>query len=545
MPSGAPKSLEATAFALALSNTRRRAELRKQVGRWQTQRDELASFIPVVYKTDEGLPALPPPHLRPVVEAITADSLGDTLIIAPPGSIKTNTLIAACNWWIGRDSTQHIGFFSNTDRQAYRRSVAVRDVIARNASYAAIFPEIVPDFRKGWAEFEWFVERPDAADKDATLMAAGVGSAIQGSRLERLLFDDIADKRNMATALQREKVRDWLVEQAMTRRGPRSRAIMICTRWHAEDPAAWAIAQGWHVIRIAAVNYDDDPDGVSYWPERWPIWKLACPGDAHEQAVDVSRTLAPNPVAWTASDEQPSSPCWVERDADGTILAQGVCWKKRLGARSFNLTYQGVTADDESAIFKRVNWRYYERTELPHGLPEGVSLANASAFLDLAHEEKTENDYTALAIWTWHAPRFYVLDVYRVKLRFPDLLALLRLLFGMTPGEGMAPPTFGKYYGWPIVIEEVSNSLPLIQSLEQELSGIVRFKIGGNSKIARAHASVPYQESGNCYLPADAPWVPDFVEEHAIFPAGEHDDMLDTTTMALLHYTKGGQLATF
>ena len=42
----------------------------------------------------------------------------------------------------------------------------------------------------------------------------------------------------------------------------------------------------------------------------------------------------------------------------------------------------------------------------------------------------------------------------------------------------------------------------------------------------------PFVESGRMVLPESHDLLSDFLQEHAKFPAGAHDDMVDTTTMA-------------
>ncbi len=516
-PAGVDAAL-ALAFAKQSAMERQRATLREEVDQWENERDSLASFIPAVFLTDAGVPAIPPVHLRRIIEVLEDDSLGDTLIIAPPGSAKTNTLIGACAWWLGNDPSQHLGFFSNTDRQAYRRSVAVRDTVTRNGKYTAIFPEVLPDRGKGWAEFEWFLRRPDVSDKDATFMAAGVGSAIQGSRLDRILLDDIADERNMATQLQRDKVRYWLQHEVMTRRAPRSRAVMICTRWHEEDPAAWAIEQGWRVIHLPALVTQEDGGYGSYWPGRWPLTKLACPGDHHGQAD----------AAWEPSEEQPNPPCWVERAPDGRIVAQGNCWKFILGARGFELVYQGNAAPEEGAMFKRTKWNWYEI--MPARTPRG------GTFVDTATSGK--GDFFAFATWRTSGAGFYLERVYNQRIRFNDQVTELTYERARTQRED-------EEIGLPIYVGAEPKAQALIDSLNKLLGGVIGVSENDASKVARAEAGVPYQEAGNLYLPLQlenetkAEYIDRcgdieaFIAQHASFPGGAHDDMVDTTSLMI------------
>ena len=72
-----------------------------------------------------------------------------------------------------------------------------------------------------------------------------------------------------------------------------------------------------------------------------------------------------------------------------------------------------------------------------------------------------------------------------------------------------------------------------MDTLTSTISGIVEVNPEGG-KEARAWAVQPQAEAGNVYLPEGAPWLVDFVEEFANFPLGKHDDIVDSSTQALL-----------
>lgn len=323
-------------------------------------RTKLAVFLATVFKTDTGAPAVPPRHsLEKFIPALTDDSLGHTLIIAPPGSAKTLTVMAAVAQWIGQDPTQHIGYITNTTFQARQRSVAVRDTVT-SPVFRKMFPAVVANKSKGWSEDDWFVDRPDISDKDPTFTAAGVGSPVLGARFDRVILDDIADEENMLTRRSREKVIGWLNRTVMTRLTPHGRAIMICTRWAENDPAAWAEERGWHVVHIPAL----DENGQSYWPQHWPTADL-------------------------------------------------LLRKSHMDARSFTLVYQGVVVDDTSAIFKRDWWKRW------HILPDDTSLGGI--FVDLAHTTSDNRDYSVILVARASKTGLYLLDLIRVRVEFPEL----------------------------------------------------------------------------------------------------------------------------
>lgn len=442
----------------------------------------------MVHRTDEGKPALPPRHLiEKVLPAVEDDSLGHTLIVAPPGSIKTNTMVGACAWWLGHDPSLHIGYICSNVSHATARSLAVRDTIEQNPLYQSVFPAVKPNKSRGWAQDAWYLERPNLADKNASFLAAGVQEArtILGCRFDRVVLDDIADADNMKSETQRKDLARWLGATFMPRLHPaRGRAILIMTRWHEEDPAQWALDRGWSYVHIPAL----DERGESYWPEYFPASFLACPGDNHPED---------NPKC---------------------------CMKRMIGPTDFAQQYQGEVSNEASQVVRREWWRTYDPGEWGRDAPD---LSRGAIFVDLAHEEKTTADYTVLAPWAACPGGFYAMKEFvRERMSFPEVE---RRLIGLRA-----------IYRWPIIIEETSGSKPLIQSLRaQGLWGVIGMRPEG-SKLSRLQAVAHEIEYGRCYLPR-AHWTEAFISEHAAFPLGRHDDMVDTTAMMLLWNTQGGR----
>jgi len=60
----------------------------------------------------------------------------------------------------------------------------------------------------------------------------------------------------------------------------------------------------------------------------------------------------------------------------------------------------------------------------------------------------------------------------------------------------------------------------------------------GNDKLARVHAISPLFESGMVWAPEES-WAEELMEECAAFPNGEYDDLVDSTTQALMRYRQG------
>jgi predicted phage terminase large subunit-like protein len=57
----------------------------------------------------------------------------------------------------------------------------------------------------------------------------------------------------------------------------------------------------------------------------------------------------------------------------------------------------------------------------------------------------------------------------------------------------------------------------------------------GNDKQMRLFAQSAVISDGRVWLPAAAPWLPDYDRELTTFPGTKYDDQVDSTTQALNH----------
>ncbi len=444
-------------------------------------RDDLAIYLSLTHRTDDGTAAMPPKHLMDyVIPAIEDDTLGDTVIIAPPGSIKTNTLMGAVEWWLGRDPTCHCGYVCSTGPEAVKRSLAIRDTIELNPSYMAVFPGILPNKDRGWSQDAWYLQRPNTGDKNPSLLAVGVGGALIGARLHRTVYDDLSDDENTKTDLQRKAVWRFLAEIGKTRMHPTlGRQVMIGTRQHEEDAIGYAIDRGWHQIRIPAL----DEQGESYWPSYFPAPWLACPNDEHATS---------------------GGQC---------------CIKRELGTQGFARQYMGQVYNEESSIFKRQWWR------IADGVPEDRPLRGCIT-IDTAgwDNRSTSADFACCAVWWTDGVEFWCEEVRRGRWSFAE--------------AKQVATEMRDEYDVPIVVEDVPWARPLIQSLQEDVGwGIIPWKVQGRSKQNRAESKAPLVERGIVYLVRGA-WNEAFIAEHAAFPDGRNDDQVDTTAMALTYLTQ-------
>jgi predicted phage terminase large subunit-like protein len=64
----------------------------------------------------------------------------------------------------------------------------------------------------------------------------------------------------------------------------------------------------------------------------------------------------------------------------------------------------------------------------------------------------------------------------------------------------------------------------------------------GNDKHARVNSVAPLFESGMIWAP-EQKFAEEVIEECAAFPYGDNDDLVDSTTQAVMRFRQGGFLA--
>jgi predicted phage terminase large subunit-like protein len=86
-----------------------------------------------------------------------------------------------------------------------------------------------------------------------------------------------------------------------------------------------------------------------------------------------------------------------------------------------------------------------------------------------------------------------------------------------------------KASGAPLVFELRAMGIPVQEYVPSK----------GSDKIARLNAVADIFASGRVWVP-NTHWAEELVEEVASFPSGDHDDLVDSMTQALLRYRRGG-----
>jgi predicted phage terminase large subunit-like protein len=139
---------------------------------------------------------------------------------------------------------------------------------------------------------------------------------------------------------------------------------------------------------------------------------------------------------------------------------------------------------------------------------------------DTAFKEGEETDYSVCTVWAETDAGYYLLEVWRGRVEYPEL-------------KRQAVALDAKWNPELVLIEDKASGQSLIQELRRDTKMPLRAIKVDRDKKSRAHAVTGLIEAGRVYLPERAPWVADFLDEVCAFDQGSHDDQVDSMTQAL------------
>jgi len=323
--------------------------------------------------------------------------------------------------------------------------------------------------------------------KGGDYFAIGVGGAVTGKGADLLIIDDPHSEQEAALAAVNpevyDKVYEWYTSGPRQRLQPGGAIVIVMTRWAQRDLTG-------QVLKNAALRGENDweviefpailPSGNPLWPQFWSIAEL----EALRQELPNSK--------WQAQ-------------------------------------YQQNPVGNESAIVKRDWWQWWEEDDPPH-----CDFILQS--WDTAFEKHQRADYSAGTTWgifdnpkDGNRPNIILLNTYKKRVEWVDL-------------KRDVLQEYKEYDPDALIIEKKATGAPLIYELRAMGIPVQEFTPSkGQDKIARLNAVSDIIASGKVWVPKTR-WAEELVDEIAAFPSGEHDDLVDATTLALMRFRQGGFL---
>tara|TARA_R110000824_G_scaffold286048_4_gene474191 strand:- start:1001 stop:2452 length:1452 start_codon:yes stop_codon:yes gene_type:complete len=317
-------------------------------------------------------------------------------------------------------------------------------------------------------------------DRGGMYYAVGVGSNLAGRGGDLIVIDDPHSEQTAMSTNGFDDAWDWYTGGPRQRLQPNGAIVLVMTRWSDKDLTG-------QLMRSQGRDKDADkweivelpaimPSGKSCWPEYWPLKDL----EAVKASIPTSK---------------------------------------------WNAQYQQNPTGDETSILKREWWNLWEKKQVP-------ALEYVIQSYDTAFSKRETADYSAITTWGVFypnesgTPNLILLDSQKGRWDFPELKQI----------------AFDLYKFWDpetVIIEAKATGTPLTHELRNMGIPVVNFTPSrGNDKLSRVHSVAPLFESGMIWAP-DETWAEELIEECAAFPNGEYDDLVDSTTQALMRYRQG------
>ena len=306
--------------------------------------------------------------------------------------------------------------------------------------------------------------------------STGVGGGITGQGADILIIDDpIKDRAEANSPTIREKLWDWYTSTAYTRLSPGGGVIVMATRWHTDDLIG-------RLIQKMQEGSGDDFNVITY-----PA--IAEHDEPHRKAGE-----ALHPERYD--------------------LEQLNAIRQTIGPQDWSALYQQRPVPEGGAVFKIDAFKRWNSTNLPPAFDQILGS------WDMTFKDSKSSDYVVGQVWGRKGVDLYLLDLFRGQWDFTKTLEMFALMTAKYP----------RTHRW--LIEDKANGSAIISVLKKQIHGITPIT-PTESKLERAYAVTPLIEAGNVYIPESATWLANFEDELLNFPAGAHDDQVDSMTQAL------------
>ena len=315
--------------------------------------------------------------------------------------------------------------------------------------------------------------------------AVGVGGALAGRGANLCIIDDPVSEQDALSPTALDNIYEWYTSGPRQRLQPGGSIIIVMTRWSIRDLTA-------KVLQKQAEGGADQWEVVEF-PAIFP---------------ETDNVLWPE--------------FWSREELEGV--------RASIPVSKWNAQYLQNPTAEEGAIIKREWWNVWEADAPP---PCDYIIQS----YDTAFTKSERADFSAITTWgifypdEGDEPAIILLDAEKGRWEFPELKdAALRLYKDYDPDM--------------VLIEQKASGTPLTHELRQMGIPVSAFTPGrGADKFSRMNACAPVFESGMVWCP-ETRWSEEVVEECAAFPNGEHDDLADSMTQAILRFRQGGFIRT-
>ena len=360
-----------------------------------------------------------------------------------------------------------------------------------NTELAVRFGRKVRNLIETEAYYEIFPETKLKADDKAAgrwgteaggeYFAAGVGAAVTGRGADLFIIDDPHSEQDALSEGAFDNAYEWYTSGPRQRLQPGGAIILVMTRWGTKELTG-------KLMKAQANDMMSDEWEVVEFPAIMPSDKPLWPEFWNKD--DLLKVKAALPVA------------------------------------KWNAQWQQQPTATEGAIVKREWWQPWEKEDVP---PVKYIMQS----YDTAFSKKETADYSAITTWGVFQPEeggadhIILLDARRGRYNFPEL-------------KEVALEEYDYWEPDMVIIEAKATGTPLTDELRRTGIPVLNYTPAkGRDKVTRMHTVAPIFEAGMVWAP-EKKFADEVIEECAAFPNGDHDDFVDSMTMALIRFRQGG-----
>ncbi len=420
------------------------------------------------------------------LERCLAGDIRRLVITVPPRHLKSiSATVAFPAWALGQDPSLRIIAVSYAQELALKHALDCRAVI-KAPWYQEIFPQTRIDPRKD-------TQAELMMTKRGFRLATSVDGTLTGRGGNIIIIDDPHKPDEALSDLHRQRVIGWYRNTLLSRLDDKSKDIVIVIqqRLHEEDLAGYLIAQPdtYHLNLPAIAEFEE------------------------EIQIGINGLTECDEIYTRMSDE----PLHAAREDRATLKRI----KAEVGSYVFAAQYQQRPTPLDGGIVKWPWFRFYDE------VPKRQDGDQAIQSWDTALTATEASDYSVCTTWLIRDKTYYLLDVFRRRLEYPELKRSFKQQ---------------RELHWPdaILVEDKGSGTALIQELREEYDLWPIAVQPDADKATRMMTQTSLIEAGQVLLPKEAPWLADFQHELVTFPNGRHDDQVDSVSQFLNWAKKRG-----
>ena len=406
-----------------------------------------------------------------VLEKVEDGTIKRLIINMPPRYLKSICASVVFPAWImGKFPNKRIIVASYSEKLSLKHSTDCR-FIMESDFFKRIFSDCVLSNTQN-QKYKF------ATTQNGYRFATSVNGTLTGEGGDILIIDDPHNPNDIFNSNLREKTINWYSNVFSSRLNDKKNGaiIIVMQRLHPNDLSGYLLEKNkdlWYHLNLQAISDIDYKINIGNFKKIFKKGEILFP--AREGKNELEKI------------------------------------KNDMGTYTFNAQYQQKPLIQESSMIKKSWLKEYK---------DKIEFENVFLSFDTAIKAGINNDPTVCTVWGEYKNNYYLFDVVREWLEYPEL-------------KKISIDLIKKYGPTAVLIEDKASGQSLIQDLKNELrQNIIPIKIT-KDKITRFASVTPFFESGRIFILENTEWIVDYKNELLSFPNSLHDDQVDSTSQFL------------